>query len=74
MGKKLFEAGVGGDGGMAAAEVEDGMLKLSLSYPIAKVLEPLKEKFVGKLKSFLPDWADVMLDGAWNDLVKSVEE
>lgn len=72
--KELAKVGVGGDGGHAALLVESGMLKLELSYPVAKVLAPLKEKVVGKLKEFLPDWGDALLDKGWDDLVKSVSD
>lgn len=72
--KELLKVGLGADGGSAALQVEGGMLKLELSYPVAKLLEPLKSKVVGKLKEFLPDWGDAMLDKGWDDLVKSLEE
>lgn len=73
--KELLNVGVGGDGGKLAVQVEGGMLKLELGYPVAKLLEPLKVKVLDKLKALIPgNWEDAILDKGWADLVASVSE
>ena len=41
---KLFEHAIGGDGGKVVADIDAGELEVKLSYPIAKILQPILDK------------------------------
>lgn len=73
--KELLNVPVGGDGGKFSVQVEGGQLKLEIGYPVAKLLEPIKEKVLDKIKALIPgNWEDSILDKGWAELVASVSE
>lgn len=70
MEKVLVKEKLGGDGGQVALVVENGDLQLMVSYPVIKVLEPIKTKVVDKLKALIPgDKYDFVVDSGWEALL-----
>lgn len=70
MEKVLVKEKLGGDGGQVALVVENGELQLMVSYPVVKVLQPIKDKVVDKLKAIIPgDKYDFVVDKGWEALL-----
>ena len=75
MSKLLVGGLVGGDGAAYALKSEGGALKAEISFPLAKLLEPIKKNFVDKMKAVIPgSWDDALIDQAWNEAVKFLSE
>ena len=54
---KLVEKEIGGDGAKAGLYVEDAALALKVTYPIAKIVEPLAkigDKAIDKVEQWIP--------------------
>jgi hypothetical protein len=48
---------------------------LSVGYPVADLLDPVKKNFVDKLKALIPGtWDDVLIDKAWLEAVALISE
>lgn len=64
--KVLIEKDFGGDGGKVGAYIEDSNLKVSVSYPLEKVISPATSALDGlldKLKATIPGtWDDALID------------
>jgi len=75
MAKVLFKQPVGGDGGEVSAGVESKNLFIKVSYPVEKIVQPIKEKFIDKLKTAIPgSWDDMLIDAAWASALREVQE
>lgn len=42
MSKTIYEANIGGDGGKAGAYINEGSLEVKASYPLSKLVDPVK--------------------------------
>jgi hypothetical protein len=75
MTKQIVSIPVGHDGGKVGLDIDNGMVELKVSYPVAKIVEPLKTKVVDKLKSFIPGtWDDALIDKAWAELIAELSD
>lgn len=79
--KTIYEHAIGGDGGVTGLYLEGGVMKVSASYPVAKLLEPLMvplDAFEKKMEDLAPNWADPMIASAFQalkaDIVKLLSE
>ncbi len=73
--KTLVSMPVGGDGGSVALGVDGKDLALSVRYPMAKALEPVKALFVDKLKAIIPGtWDDMLIDKAWSEALELLDD
>lgn len=69
--KTIVEKPVGGDGAVAGLYIDDsGNLEAKISYPISKLLSPIKgalDPLRMKLEKAIPgQWADPLIDEAFN--------
>ncbi len=69
--KTLIERPVGGDGGKVGLYVEEGNLVQKASYPVDKLVQPLKvalEPLKAKLEALIPgDWENPLIDKAFDE-------
>jgi hypothetical protein len=84
--KKLVELPLGPNGSIAlkvedghlaleAAYVDVGYAKLQAGYPVAKLLDPVKVKFIDELKKKIPgDLDDKIIDSLWEKAVAGLSE
>ncbi len=73
MTKELFNHAIGGDGGKMAVGIDGDAFELNVTYPIEKVLAPVKAAFVDKLKAMIPGtWDDALIDSAWAEAMKLI--
>ena len=73
--KELLSGNLGADGGKYALQIEGGSLVAQVGYPVEKILQPLKEKLVDRLKNLIPgDWDDAIIDKAWQEAVDFLSE
>lgn len=75
MAKVLVNGKVGASDADYSVEVADGELKVSVGYPVAELLAPVKAQFFDKLKDAIPgSWDDAVLDKVWDELVSLLSE
>lgn len=73
--KEIFSVPLGGDGGKLQLDVASGNLELKATFPVAKILEPLKVNFVDKLKASIPGpYDDMIIDKLWEAAVAELSE
>lgn len=64
--KVIVEEGIGGDGAKAGLYLDGGDLALKVTYPVAKVLQPVNDvidSVVAKIEAAIPgDWDKAILD------------
>ncbi len=64
MKKEFVNEKIGGDGGKAIVGAEDGLIKVELSFPILKMVEPAKTFVKGLIPGEKFDgYVDVLADG-----------
>lgn len=62
--KVIYEHELGGDGGTAGAYLNEGKMMVTMSYPVAKMMEPLMaplDAFEQKLLAMAPDMVDPLI-------------
>lgn len=71
--KQLLSQPFGGDGGTITVTSDGGNLNVVVSYPLAKLLGPVKADVVDKLKTLLPGtWEAPLIDAAWDAIVAAI--